>query len=67
MLVFPDDFKFCFNVFTKMIKHYIVCHAFIVCVCVCVLNFSFFSELDSSYIYSMGVKVSMEKFYKSVF
>lgn len=57
MLVFLDDLKFGFCAFTKMIKHYIVCHACIMCV----LNFSLL------YIYPLGVKVSVEKFYKSVF
>ena len=57
MLVFLDDLKFGFCAFTKMIKLSIVCHACIMCV----LNFSLL------YIYPMGVKLSMEKFYKFVF
>ena len=34
--------------------------------CVCVLNLYFLGELDSSYVYVMGVKVFMETTYKSV-
>ena len=32
MLVFLEDLKFGFKVYTKKIKHYIVCHACIICV-----------------------------------
>ena len=32
----------------------------------CVLNLCFLSELDSSYVYVMGVKVFMETTYKPV-